>query len=378
MPGPFDPVAIGGLQLPNRFVRSATWEGMAGEDGAATPRLAALLRTLARGGVGLVIPGHAYVRPEGQAGPWQLGIHDDALVPGLATLAAAIHEGGGMACCQLAHAGLRARRELTGLEPVGPSRFDASGHDRNCRALEGDELGALADAFGAAARRAREAGFDAVQIHAAHGFLLSQFLSAQFNRREDGYGGPLENRSRLLLEVYAAVRAAVGPDFPVLVKINSNDYLVANKTAFHDQDMLAVCAALARAGLDAVELSGGTPDSGKYAPVRMGIIRQDREGYYRLPAKWFKERLDLPLILTGGIRSLSKVREFLDGGICDCVGLSRPLICEPGLVKRWREGDGEPSLCKSENMCSKAARAGEGLFCKLRQVQRKGARAAGA
>jgi 2,4-dienoyl-CoA reductase-like NADH-dependent reductase (Old Yellow Enzyme family) len=371
MPGPFDPVAIGGLQLKNRFVRSATWEGMAGEDGSATPRLAALLRTLARGEVGLVIPGHAYVRPEGQAGPWQLGAHSDAMVPGLASLAQAIHEGGAAACCQLAHAGLRARRELTGLDPVGPSRFDASGHDRGCRVLEEGELQALAGAFGAAARRAREAGFDAVQIHAAHGFLLSQFLSAQFNLREDGYGGPLENRSRLLMEVYAAVRAAVGPGFPVLVKINSNDYLVVNKTAFHDQDMLAVCAALAGAGLDAVELSGGTPDSGKYAPVRMGIIREDREGYYRLPAKWFKERLDLPLILTGGIRSLSKVREFLDSGLCDCVGLSRPLICEPNLVRRWHEGETQPSLCKSENMCSKAARAGEGLLCKLRQVQRR-------
>jgi len=375
MPGPFDPAAIGGLQLRNRFVRSATWEGMAGEGGAATPRLAALLRTLARGGVGLVIPGHTFVRPEGQAGPWQLGIHDDALIPGLATLAAAIHEGGAAACCQLAHAGMRARRELTGLDPVGPSRFDASGRDRGCRALETDELGALAQAFGAAARRAREAGFDAVQLHAAHGYLLSQFLSAQYNRREDGYGGSLENRSRLLLEAYAAVRAAVGPDFPVLVKINTNDYLVANKAAFHDQDMLAVCAALAGAGLDAVELSGGTPDSGKYAPVRMGMIREDREGYYRLPAKWFKERMDLPLILTGGVRSLPKVREFLGSGICDFIGLSRPLICEPALVRRWSEGDEGPSLCKSENMCFKAARAGEGLFCKLRQVQRKGSQA---
>lgn len=372
MPGPFDPAAIGGLHLRNRFVRSATWEGMAGEGGEATPRLAALLRTLARGGVGLVVPGHAFVRPEGQASSRQLGVHDDALVPGLASLAAAIHEGGAAACCQLAHAGLRARRELTGQEPVGPSRFDAAGRDRFCRALEEDELGALAQAFGAAARRAREAGFDAVQIHAAHGYLLSQFLSAQCNCREDAYGGPLENRSRLLLEVYAAVRAAVGPDFPVLVKINSNDYLVANKAAFHDQDMLAVCAALAGAGLDAVELSGGTPDSGKYAPVRMGTIREDREGYYRLPATWFKERLDLPLILTGGIRSLPKVREFLDSGICDFVGLARPLICEPNLVRRWQEGDEAPSRCKSENMCFKPILAGEGVYCKLRQVQRQG------
>jgi len=369
MPGLFEPAHIGTLELRNRFVRSATWEGMATEDGASTPRLNALMKTLARNELGLVITGHAYVSPEGQAGSWQLGIHDDAMLPGLMAMAEAVHEAGGKVCCQLAHAGLRGNADLSGLEPVGPSRRDSDGEDRGCRRLAVSEIAGIVTAFGAAAARAKHAGFDAVQLHAAHGFLISQFLSPHFNCRDDEYGGSLENRSRLLMEVYTAVREAVGPDFPVLIKINANDYLTGKKAAFQDEDMLTVCQRLAEAGLDAVELSGGTGDSGKYRPTRIGTIREAREGYYRIPAKWFKERIDIPLILVGGIRTLSKAEGFYADGICDFISFSRPLIREPGLIKRWKDGDTAKSECMSENLCFKPILAGEGLYCKLRKLQ---------
>lgn len=365
----FEPAAIGSMTLRNRFVRSATWEGMATDDGAVTPKLAALMKTLARNEVGLVISGHAYVSPEGQAGPWQMGVHDDAMLDGLRSMTEAVHQEGGAICCQLAHSGLRAVRDLTGTDPVGPSRRDADGVDRGCRKLTVQEIADIVAAFGAAAARAKAAGFDAVQIHAAHGYLLSQFLSPYYNQRDDEYGGPVENRMRLVTEVYAAVREAVGPDYPVLIKINANDYLSGKKAAFQDEDMLTVCEALVAQGLDAVEMSGGTLDSGKYKPARMGMIRKAEEGYYRTPAKWFKERIDAPLILVGGIRSLSTAEEFHEAGLADFISFCRPLIREPNLVKRWKDGDTEKSGCLSENLCYRPALAGEGVYCKLRQLQ---------
>jgi 2,4-dienoyl-CoA reductase-like NADH-dependent reductase (Old Yellow Enzyme family) len=264
----FEPVKIGALELPNRFVRSATWEGLATDDGAATERLTGLMAELARGGVGLIISGHAFVVPQGQAGPRQLGCYDDALTSGLAEMAGAVHAAGGRIALQLAHAGLQAPAKLTGGPPVGPSS-DPPPAGSPGRELTPAEIADLAAAFGRAASRAREAGFDAVQIHAAHAYLLSQFLSPAFNHRSDDYGGPIENRARALLEVYGQVRRAVGADFPVMIKINSSDFLEGGLTP---EDSIKAVQLLVEAGLDAVELSGGTGASGRFIPVRPGKI----------------------------------------------------------------------------------------------------------
>jgi 2,4-dienoyl-CoA reductase-like NADH-dependent reductase (Old Yellow Enzyme family) len=178
----FEPSSIGTLSIKNRVVRSATWEGMATEDGTCTSRLVELTGNLAKGEVGLIVSGHAFVTPEGQAGPWQLGIHDDEFIPGLSQLAKVVHDGGSTMVAQLAHAGLQAATLLTKMEAVGPSSLPRDDGTR-CREMSLVEIQQTIDAFVAATVRAKAAGFDGVQIHAAHGCLLSQFLSSHYNRR---------------------------------------------------------------------------------------------------------------------------------------------------------------------------------------------------
>ena len=360
MPKLFEATSINGMALVNRFVRSATWEGLAGEDGSSTTRLEELLAELASGGVGLVITSHAYVRPEGQASPWQLGAYSDELVPGLGAMVSAVHSSGGRIALQLAHGGCAASEALSGLESLAPSvpRRDTG---QVAREMTAEDLETVTQAFAEAARRALQAGFDAVQIHAAHGYLLSQFLSPFWNRRTDGYGGTVERRARLVLEVAAAVRGVVGPRFPVLIKMNSQDFLPEGLTV---DEMLETASMLEDAGIDAIELSGGTRLSGKNEFSRVGGARSgEPEAYYEAAAKRYKEKIRVPLMLVGGIRSYEAAQRLITEGLADYVALSRPFIREPRLVERWRSGDLRPALCISDNGCRGPAMEGNGISC---------------
>lgn len=361
MAQPFESLRIKSLTLPNRFVRSATWEGLAAQDGSVTPELTERMVELARGEVGLIISGHAFVSREGQAGLRQLGAYDDKLEPGLAAMARAVHQAGGRIALQLAHAGQQANPRLSGLPAMGPSVLLQDGRPAN-RELDTAGIAELAAAFGRAAALARRAGYDAVQIHSAHGYLLNQFLSPAWNHRADEYGGSLENRARLALEVLAAVRAAVGPEYPVLAKINSEDFVPGGLTP---GEAVAAAALLEKAGLDAVEFSGGSRAAGeRLMPARKGLLKTaDQEVYYRDAARLYKERVRIPLVLVGGIRSLEVAEEVLGSGLADAVALSRPLICEPWLVRRWHEGDRRKAECVSDNACYGPGFAGEGIRC---------------
>jgi 2,4-dienoyl-CoA reductase-like NADH-dependent reductase (Old Yellow Enzyme family) len=363
MPKLFEQTIINNLVLNNRFVRSATWEGMAEVDGTCPVQLIDLLVHLAEGSVGLIITGHAYVSPEGQAGPWQMGVHNDEMLPGLARMTAAVHSAGGKIVMQLAHAGCYSAVQITGQEPLGPSVSD-SGKIPRCREVTTEEIRRVCEAFGRGAARAKAAGFDGVQIHAAHGYLLSEFLSPFFNRRTDEYGGCVENRARIVLDVLRSVRAAVGGDYPVLIKLNSEDFIDGGLSV---DEMLCVAELLEKAGIDAVEMSGGTIyASGQYSSIRQGDPAvPEKEVYYRDAAVRFKEKIGVPLILVGGIRSLEVAEGLVDGGVADYISLSRPLIREPGLVRRWRDGDRRRAACLSENACFGPLLKGEGLFCAL-------------
>jgi len=357
----FDSTTIKSLTLPNRFVRSATWEGMAGDDGSVTPQLMDTMRALAQGEVGLIISGHTYVSREGQAGLKQLGVYDDSLLGGLTAMATAVHDAGGRICLQLAHAGDQANTGLSGLNAVGPVAQAREGQ-KPCDALDAAGRKRVVQAFAAAAKRAKAAGFDAVQVHCAHGYLVSEFLSPAWNTRTDEYGGSLENRARLALEVVAAVREAVGPDYPVLAKLNGADYV---ENGFSPEDAAAVAAMLEKAGVDALELSGGARQAGeKLMPARKGAIKpKSGEVYHREAARLVREKTSLPLMLVGGIRSYEVAQDLVASGAVDYISLCRPLICEPDLVKRWREGDRKPALCVSDNACYGPGFAGEGIRC---------------
>jgi 2,4-dienoyl-CoA reductase-like NADH-dependent reductase (Old Yellow Enzyme family) len=364
MPGLFEPTTINGMTLRNRFVRSATAEGLATANGASTPRLEAMLAELADGGVGLVIPGYAYVSPEGKDEAGQLGVCSDEQVPGLAGLASAVRAAGGAVALQLAHAGCFGVPEVSGRDPVGPSPLETP-EGAVGRAMEHDDLTAVTQAFAAAARRAKEAGFDAVQIHAAHGYLLSQFLSPYFNRRTDAYGGDVDRRARLLLEVAAAVRAEVGADYPVLVKMNAADFLPGGLS---EDDMLRVAGMLEAEGIDAVELSGGTGLEQGLSFSRVGRpAAGEPEAYYEAAAKRFKREVGLPLMLCGGIRTLETAERLMAEGAADFISLSRPLIREPHLIERWRAGDTAPARCISDNGCFDPPEGCVGLVCAVEE-----------
>jgi 2,4-dienoyl-CoA reductase-like NADH-dependent reductase (Old Yellow Enzyme family) len=224
-----------------------------------------------------------------------------------------------------------------------------------------DEILRLTDDFGRGAERAMEAGFDGVQLHAAHGYLLSQFLSPHYNGRTDEYGGNIENRARFLLEVSRTVRSRLGEGMPVIVKMNSEDFIEGGLSI---EEMLTVAAMLQDAGVDAVELSGGTMYSEKYVPLRKGVSETaEGEAYYRDAAARFKERLSIPLMLVGGIRSFEVADQFVENGIADYISLSRPLIREPGLIARWQSGDRRKSECLSDNLCVRSGIRGEGVHC---------------
>ena len=363
----FEETAIRGMKLRNRFVRSATWEGMATPDGEVTSRLVDLMVQLARGGVALIISSHAYVRQDGQAGVFQLGIYDDHLIPGLRKMVSAVHNEGGKIVAQLAHAGFMANPKLTGQPPLGVSQVEGfGGSPRKVMTIE--DIQGIVAAFGQAARRAQEAGFDGVQIHAAHGYLLSQFLSPAFNKRTDAYGGPVENRAKAILEVLKSIRAEAGEGFPVLVKMNSEDCLEGGLTL---PDSLKVGSLLEKAGLDAIELSGGTLVSGKLIPSRAGIKTEVKEAYFRDAARQFKKEVKIPIILVGGVRSPQVAEKLVAEGYADYLSMSRPFIREPDLVKRWQSGDRSKAKCVSDNQCFGPGMAGEGIYCVVEKKEGK-------
>jgi 2,4-dienoyl-CoA reductase-like NADH-dependent reductase (Old Yellow Enzyme family) len=359
--GLFATTSINGMNLANRFVRSATWEGLADKDGSVTGRLTEMMVELAKGEVGLIISGYATVSPEGQSNPGQMAVYDDRFLPGLIDMTAAVRSAGGKIALQLVHGGCNANSNLTGLELIGPSAVQREGQ-LACRPAGREEITAVIAAFARAAGRAREAGFDAVQLHAAHGFLLSQFLSPAFNKRTDDYGGELANRARLLLEVVRSVREAVGPKYPVLIKLNSEDFLDGGMTR---DEAILISAMLEQASVDAIEFSGGTVASPvKLIPPRPGSLETpEQEVYYREAAKLYKQKVSIPLILVGGIRSYEVADGLVQDGLADYISLSRPLICEPGLIRRWREGDRRKSECVSDNACFAPGLDGSGIYC---------------
>jgi 2,4-dienoyl-CoA reductase-like NADH-dependent reductase (Old Yellow Enzyme family) len=355
----FETSNINGMQLANRFVRSATWEGMAADDGKVTPKLIELMTGLAKGGLGLIITSHAYVHQYGQSDPWQLGVYSDELIPGLREMTGAVHDTGGKIVLQLAHAGFFANGKLTGQTPLAVSLVEGIAKSPR-KEMNVADIRGIIKAFGEAAARAKSAGFEGVQIHSAHGYLLSQFLSPMFNHRRDEYGGDIQNRARALIAVLKNIREAVGDDYPILVKINCQDFV---ENGLSLEDAVRVSQMLVENGIDAIELSGGILTSRKLSPTRVGIKSEDQEAYFQNEARAFKEKIDVPLIVVGGMRSYAVAERLVNEGIADYISMSRPFIREPDLINRWKTGDFGKAACVSDNQCFGPGMKGIGIYC---------------
>jgi 2,4-dienoyl-CoA reductase-like NADH-dependent reductase (Old Yellow Enzyme family) len=332
----FESQTINGMVLSNRFVRSATWAGMADDDGNVTPALIQLMSRLAEGGVGLIITGHAFVDPSGKHAPWQMGIDSDNRIEGLRALAEAVHKHNRAIAVQLGYGGAYLSKSRLLQMTAGDIRL-------------------LSEAYASAATRARRAGIDGVQILAAHGFLLSQFLCPRYNCRTDAYGGSLENRSRCLLEVLDAVRRAVGNDYPVMVKLNCHDGIPDGMTL---EESLIVAQMLEAGGVDAIEISGGLLNN-----PNVGGAPSEGRAYFEAEAPEFRRCMSVPLMVVGGIRSVHTARRLVSEFGIDCVSLCRPLICEPALIRRWESGDLSDAACISCNNCVEEIKKGRGVSC---------------
>jgi 2,4-dienoyl-CoA reductase-like NADH-dependent reductase (Old Yellow Enzyme family) len=345
------PMKIGNLKIKNRFVRSATYEGMAHE-GHVTDKHVELYKDLAEGGVGLIITGYTYVQKSGIAFAEKMGIHNDELISGLRRIADIVHEHSEdcKIALQLVHCG-RQSRPLK--NTLAPSAVLEKLTNKMPKEMSTEEIGETIEAFAQGVRRAKEAGFDAVQLHGAHGYLISEFLSPYTNKRTDEYGGSTENRFRFVEEIYKRSVELVGKDFPILIKINGDDFLDGGVTVEESKN---IASKLSKLGFAAIEVSGGMWETVKRSKKELGwkptfipesrmFVGTKNEVAYNLPsAKEIKKVIDVPLILVGGINSLDLVEQILAEGSADFVSLCRPLIREPALPNRWLKGIGESKV----------------------------------
>lgn len=356
----FDSTKINQVTLANRFVRSATWEGMCDNDGKVTPQLVDYYRVLARGGVGLIISGYTYIRDDGKQLPGKMGISHDDHLEGLKELTEAVHREGGVIFCQLVHAGGQTSSKVIGSQPLVPSATGYAGYQDTPREMTTDQVRELVRAFAVAALRAKQAGFDGIQLHGAHGYLINQFLSPLCNQRTDHYGGSLANRMRFLEEVMLAVREAVGEDYPVTIKLTAADHLDGG---FAPTDCIDVAKRLAALGIDAIEISSGTAVSGDLSPVRTKINNPEAEAYNAELARMIKQNVAVPIMVVGGLRSKAILERLLHQDAADYFAFSRPLIRQPDLPLHYRDKDDYVATCISCNGCFRPGLKGTGIHC---------------
>ncbi len=341
MPTLFEPLKIKNLTLPVRLVRSATAERQDPEQAESGRQLGAMYAELVRGGIGLLVAGHIGVHPNGRVDPRMPGLYDIRHAEIFREATAITHAAGGLLMAQLNHAGGRAQPD--GVDPVCVSFLPDRPHDPMRGApLDSAMIEILVAAFARSAGMAQTLGMDGVEIHAAHGYLGSQFLSLAANRRQDNWGGSIKNRSRFLRTVIREIRAVVGSAFPVGMKLGAVD---GDPSGLQLEDSLRAAEWFQEDGLDFIEISGAFHADICARHVKPG----GREGYFLPMARHFKERLSIPVIAVGGFRSLAFMNEALESGACDAIAASRPLIRQPNFLHVLRRN--EPIECISCNLC---------------------------
>lgn len=377
----FSPARIGGLCIRNRFIRSAAFEGMC-PDGEPTDALVRCHQELAAGGVGLTTVAYAAVADSGRGYRHQLCLWKPGTLPGLRRLTDAVHAQGAAAALQLAHAGYCADPMLTGGHTIAPSVVFNRYTMTFPHAMDETEITAVTEEFGRAATAAVEAGFDAVEIHAAHGYLLSQFISPYTNRRRDAWGGSLDARLRFPIAVLRCVRERVGPAFPIVIKMNLRDGFGGG---LEIDEAIDVARRFEREGVDALVLSGGfmsrTPIAVMRGRVPYRELRRSMHGflsrlgalifarvlvrpvpfteaYFLSDARRVRQAVTLPLVLVGGLRTLTRMEAIVREGF-QFIAMARPFFAEPDLVRRFETGAAAASRCEPCNRCLAALAAGE-------------------
>jgi 2,4-dienoyl-CoA reductase-like NADH-dependent reductase (Old Yellow Enzyme family)/thioredoxin reductase len=337
-----EPIKVGGLELRNRIVMPAMGTNYAGPDGAVSDRLLHYYIERAKGGTGLIIIEVTCIdSPIGKTIAHQLCVHEDRLIAGLRTLAGSIQAHGAKVALQLHHAGRRAPSKITGLQPVAPSAIACYGGSIP-KELTEEEIEEVFEKFADGARRAQEAGFDAVEVHCAHGYLIHQFLSPLTNERTDGYGGELENRAKFACEVIHRIKKEVGEGYPISVRISGDEFLPGGLTLVEGK---IIAQELQKAGASIVHVSaGGTPSSVEEYMAQKNSSIPDMSfprGCFVPLAQGIKESVDLPVIAVGRINEPDLAEEILRLGRADLVSMGRALIADPEMPRKVKEGSGE-------------------------------------
>lgn len=332
----FTPITLpNGTTIKNRFFKSAMSEGMGTRDFQPKKNIATLYKRWAEGGTGLIITGNIMVDPKGTAEPGNIVFDKNSNMEILKDWAKQSQQHGAKVMVQLNHPGKQAPKTIA-KETVAPSTIPL-GNGLNKlfstpRALTTSEVEELVQKFVTSAKVAKEAGFSGVQIHAAHGYLISQFLSPHDNRRTDKYGGSLENRMRFLKEIYLGMREKLGKDFTIGIKINSTDF---KEDGLTEEDSLKTIIELANLGLDFVEISGGTYER----PAMMGATsKSTNQVFFAEYSKKLKQKIEIPVVVTGGIRSINAMNTLLNDNTTDFIGIARPLTIDPNIPNKIKQG----------------------------------------
>ncbi len=348
----FEPITVCNLNIQNRFVRSATHEWLADEDGRPTSRIGDIYEELTKNEVGLIITGYSYVNPRGKSSDNQQGIYDDSFIEPYQDIISRVHKYKSKTVIQIVHGGRQAKPTTKYPIPIAPSAVtDTSSGITPMEMTEADILETIED-FANAARRAKEAGFDGVQLHCAHGFLLSNFISPYTNQRNDRWGGSVEKRTQIVVDIIKRIRQMIGEDFPIMVKLNATDGFDerSGKVGLDIPECVEIAKILEQNGICAIEVSGGISEAGEVMS-RPGIDKSEKEAYFKQYSKAIKEAVDMPIILVGGVRSRTMMESLISDGYADMVSMSRPFIREPDLIMKLKSGESEQVSCVSCNRC---------------------------
>jgi 2,4-dienoyl-CoA reductase-like NADH-dependent reductase (Old Yellow Enzyme family) len=374
----FEKTEFKGVELKNRLVRSATHEGMADENGFPTDNLFKFYERIAQGGVGLIITGFSYVSRDGKSHA-MMGIDRDEHISKYRELVGHVHKNGAKIAMQINHCGRQTTKEMTGTQTIAPSAVKDNMLLDKPRAMTEEDIEKVIKNFGLASKRVRASNFDAVQLHGAHGYLINQFLCPHTNRRKDKWGGPIENRMRIVKRIYSACREKVGEDYPILIKISAYDNM---KNGLKLEEGIIMAEMMADMGFDGIEVSCGVGEDGgstvrgdipidvileelpgykKSNPVFKFVLRHFgkkivkpvpfSQSFNREAAKIIKSKVSIPIFLVGGMTDPSAMEDVIAKGDADYISLSRALINNPKFPSNIREGSREPSKCLHCNLC---------------------------
>jgi len=356
------PLSFETFKTVNRIMRSATCEYMADENGRPKRNLIELYKQLGEGKIGIIVTGYSYVMPNGKSNPGQTGIYSDDLILAWKDVTRVVKDSHSLFLLQIVHGGRQVRKKNNPGPIWAPSAVPDSAFKTEPQEMTTDQIEEVMNAFINAGIRAKKAGFDGIQLHAAHGYLLNQFLSPYTNRRTDAFGGDQEKRTQIVIKIIKGIKEKVKEQFIISAKINGEDFVEGGLT-LHQAILSAKL--MKETGLDFIEVSGGTAES-KPGTVRKDIENIEQEGYFLHHASAIRKEVGIPTAAVGGFRSLSVMEQAVDSGAVDLISLSRPFVREPDLLIKFEKKEMDRVSCVSCNRCFNP----RGLQCW--QIQRSG------